>query len=123
MTGVVGDIRYEQHKKNSINEQRWSFGFVMPINKILARQGREGGKIIWVCLGARLLDLDRRYSNSDAKIKEAGGFLHTERDDYVLLRKEWTLDYNGRHVVQHWLERKFKTTHRSPLTERTISAT
>lgn len=50
-------------------------------------------------------------------------FTQRERNDCVLLRKEWTRDYNGRHVDQYWLERELKTTRRSPLTERTTSAT
>lgn len=51
----------------------------MPINKIVARQEGEK-KTIWVYLGARLLDLNLRCSYSDAKVEQAGGFLHKERE-------------------------------------------
>lgn len=96
----------------------------MPINKIVARQGGEEKKNnpgISGCTAAG--------SKSEVQLLWCKGrtgrrvFTQRERNDCVLLRKEWTRDYNGRHVAQYWLERELKTTRRSPLTERTTSAT
>lgn len=43
-------------------------------NSSKARRGKKNN------LGARLLDLNLRCSYSDAKVEQAGGFLHTERE-------------------------------------------
>lgn len=40
--GGVHDIRHKQQNKTT-NDQRWSFGFVMPINKFITRQRRGSG--------------------------------------------------------------------------------
>lgn len=54
--------------------------WLLHANKQNSSKARRGKKTIRVYLGARLLDLNLRCSYSDAKVEQAGGFLHRKRE-------------------------------------------